>query len=247
MISGPDLAMYWRGEFLAANVFIGLNLVGALLLGMVVGYERSYNGRAAGMRTYGQVCMSSTALTVFVGYAPLWFGGAAAAQVSADPTRVVQGVVTGIGFLCAGVIVKDGLSVSGLTTAASLWAAAATGVLLGVELYGAALLLALLSMLSMTLVHQIERKLPGRAAFDVCLTFNENAAPAFEELVEVALAHGYRVVRESFSITFSDSQPLWRFGVMALDRSRSTSPALLAQELARSADVARFSIVPVRN
>jgi putative Mg2+ transporter-C (MgtC) family protein len=246
MISGGELALYWSGEFLAANAFIGLNLIGALLLGMVVGYERSYNGRAAGMRTYGLVCMSSTALTVFVGYAPLWFGGTVP-QVSVDPTRVIQGVVSGIGFLCAGVIMKDGLSVSGLTTAASLWAAAATGVLLGVELYGAALLLALLSMLSMTLVHQIERKLPGRAAFDVSLTFKENAAPEFEELVRVALAHGYRVARESFSITFSDSQPLWRFGVMALDRSRSTSPALLAQELARSADVARFSIVPVRN
>jgi putative Mg2+ transporter-C (MgtC) family protein len=246
MISARHLALYWSGDFLVANAFIGLNLIGALLLGMVVGYERSYNGRAAGMRTYGLVCMASTALTVFVGYAPLWFGGAVP-QVSADPTRVVQGVVTGIGFLCAGVIVKDGLRVSGLTTAASLWAAAATGVLLGVELYAAALLLALLSMLSMTLVHEIERKLPGRAAFDVCLTFHRDAAPAFEEMVNVALAHGYRVLRESFSVTFSDSQPLWRFSVVALDRSRSTSPALLAQELARSDDVARFSIVPVRN
>ena len=246
MIAGRDLALYWSGDFLAANAMIGINLLGALLLGMVVGYERSYNGRAAGMRTYGLVCMSSAALTVFVGYAPLWFGGADP-QASADPTRVIQGVVSGIGFLCAGVIVKDGLSVSGLTTAASLWAAAATGVLLGVELYAAALLLALLSMLSMTLVHEIERKLPGRAAFDVCLTFHRDAAPTFEEMVNVALTHGYRVLRESLSITFSDSQPLWRFSVVALDRSRSTSPAMLAQELARSQDVARFSIVPVRN
>lgn len=51
-----DLQHYWSGSFLAANAFIGLNMVGALLLGMLVGYERSYNGRAA-----------STALTVFVG------------------------------------------------------------------------------------------------------------------------------------------------------------------------------------
>jgi putative Mg2+ transporter-C (MgtC) family protein len=246
MISARHFAMYWSGDFLAANAFIGLNLVGALLLGMVVGYERSYNGRAAGMRTYGLVCMAATALTIFVGYAPLWFGGTAS-QASPDPTRVVQGIVSGIGFLCAGVIVKDGLSISGLTTAASIWAAAATGVLLGVELYGAALLLALLSMLSMTLVHEIERKLPGRAAFDVCLSFQRDAAPGFEELVATALSHGYRVQRDSFSITFSDSLPLWRFSVVALDRSRSTSPALLAQELARSHEVLRFSIVPVRN
>lgn len=50
---------YWSGSILAANGFIGLNLVGALLLGMLVGYERSYQGRAAGMRTYGLVCMAS--------------------------------------------------------------------------------------------------------------------------------------------------------------------------------------------
>ena len=66
---------YWSGDFLAANGFIGLNLLGALLLGMLVGYERSYQGRAAGMRTYGLVCMASTALTVFLGFAPLWYGG----------------------------------------------------------------------------------------------------------------------------------------------------------------------------
>src|SRR5271165_714558 len=121
---------YWSGEFLAANAFIGVNLAGALLLGMLVGYERSYQGRAAGMRTYGLVCMASTALTIFVGFAPLWYGGSPS-QAAGDPTRVVQGVVTGIGFLCAGVIVKDGMSIRGLTTAASIWTVAATGVLLG--------------------------------------------------------------------------------------------------------------------
>lgn len=94
-----------------------------------MGYERSYNGRASGMRTYGLVCMASTALTVFVGYAPLWYGGAAT-RVAPDARRIVQGVVTGVGFVCAGVIVKDGLNVSGLTTAASIWAASAVGVLL---------------------------------------------------------------------------------------------------------------------
>ena len=109
MTSPQSLQHYWSGDFLAANGFIGLNLLGALLLGMLVGYERSYNGRAAGIRTYGLVCMASTALTVFVGHAAFWYGGSAG-QVSADPTRVVQGVVTGIGFLGAGVIVKDGLA-----------------------------------------------------------------------------------------------------------------------------------------
>lgn len=67
----------WSGSFLAANAFIGPNLVAALLLGTLVGYERSFNGRAAGMRSNGPACWASTALTVFVGHAPLWYGGSA--------------------------------------------------------------------------------------------------------------------------------------------------------------------------
>lgn len=241
-----DLQHYWSVGFLAANAFIGLNLVGALLLGMLVGYERSYNGRAAGMRTYGLVCMASTALTVFVGHAPFWYGGTAG-HIAADPTRVVQGVVTGVGFLGAGVIMKDGLSISGLTTAASIWAASAIGVLLGVGFYAAAILLALLCMASMSLLHRLEAKLPGRSTLEVCLTFGAVGPPTFEELAAQAEAHGYRVLRDSLRITFSDSRPVWRFCVVALDRSRATSPVLLAAELATSDGVASFSIVPVRN
>lgn len=247
MMTTHSLAMYWNGDFLAANAFIGVNLVGALLLGMAVGYERSFNGRAAGMRTYGLVCMASTALTIFVGYAPLWYGGAANGNGIPDATRIVQGVVTGIGFLCAGVIVKDGLNISGLTTAASIWAASAIGVLLGVGLYASALLLAALCMLSMTLVHHIEQSLPGRASFDVTLTFRHDATPRLEDLVNIAQTHGYRVVPASIGFSFNDNHPVWRLCVVALDRSRATSPALLAHELAHSDDVTRFSIVPMRH
>jgi putative Mg2+ transporter-C (MgtC) family protein len=246
MLTAKALELYWSGEFLGANAFIGLNLLGAMLLGMAVGYERSYNGRAAGMRTYGLVCMASTALTIFVGFAPLWYGGASHDMIP-DATRVVGGVVTGIGFLCAGVISKEGLNITGLTTAASIWAASAVGVLLGVGFYASALVLAALCMLSMTLVHQIEKTLPGRASFDVTLTFRRDAAPEFDELAGVAKAHGYRAVPGSFSFSFSDNNPVWHFCVVALDRSRSTSPAQLAHELAKSEDITCFSIVPMRN
>ena len=241
-----DLHHYWSGEFLAANAFIGLNIAGALLLGMLVGYERSYNGRAAGMRLYGLVCMASTALTVFVGHASLWYGGTAG-HLPADPTRVVQGVVTGIGFLGAGVIMKDGLSISGLTTAASIWAVAAIGVLLGVGFYAAALLLAVLCTLSMSILHRLEASLPGRSTLEVSLSFRPPGPPTFADLIQLAEARGYRVLHDSLRITFSDSQPLWRFYIVTLDRAKATSPALLAQELAASDGVASFSIVPVRN
>ena len=240
------LENYWGPDLLRANAFIGLNLIGALLLGILVGYERSYQGRAAGMRTYGLVCMASTALTVFVGFAPLWYGGSSA-QITPDPTRVVQGVVTGIGFLCAGVIMKDGLSIRGLTTAASIWAVSAIGVLLGVGFYAAALLLALLSTLSMSSLHRLESTLPGRSTLDIQLTFRQSFQPNIDDLARIAEARGYRVMRDSLTINFSENQPLWRFAAMAVERSRAVSPAQLAEELAANRGISSFRIVPVRN
>lgn len=240
------LRQYWCGDLLAANALIGLNLAGALLLGMLVGYERSYQGRAAGMRTYGLVCMASTGLTIFVGFVPLWYGGSEA-TIGSDPTRVVQGVVTGIGFLCAGVIVKDGPSIRGLTTAASLWAVSAVGVLLGVGFYAAALLFALLCTLSMSLIQRLEARLPGRTTLNIAVNFREGLQPKLDELTLVAEGRGYRLLRESLTITYADRRALWRFDVIARDRARAVSPALLAEELAGDEGIANFTIMPVRN
>ena len=237
---------YWTPEILASNASMGAHLLAALILGILVGYERTYKGRAAGMRVYGLVCMASAALTVFVGYARLWYGGSPT-EVSVDPTRLVQGIVSGIGFLCAGVIMKDGFTISGLTTAASIWAVAAIGVLIGVGFYGVAVLLAVLCMLSMSLLRDVEAKLPGRTTLDVSLTFRVGTPPSFERLAAAAEARGYQLLRESLTITFADQSSVWRFGAVALDRSRAASPALLAQELSSWEDVAGFAIAPLRH
>ena len=77
-IWNSTLSAYWSATQVSANLAIFLTLAGALLLGLIVGYERTYHGRAVGMRTYGLVCMSSAALTTFVGYPTLWYGGHAA-------------------------------------------------------------------------------------------------------------------------------------------------------------------------
>jgi putative Mg2+ transporter-C (MgtC) family protein len=236
----------WNDPVLRANVSIVLTLLGALGLGMLVGYERSYRGRAAGMRTYGLVCMSSAALMVVIGYGSMWYDGIPGA-FRADPTRVVQGVVTGIGFLCAGVIIKDGLSVRGLATAASIWTVSAVGVLFGAGFHVAAVAFALLCALSMSLLHRLEHRLPGRNTLDLNLTFREGFRPSMDEFVALAGVRGYRVLHDSLTITFADNQPVWRLAVIAVERSRALSPSLLAEELSGFEGVARFSITPVRN
>ena len=89
LLSFDSLSAYWSMPIIEANIIIFLNLVGALLLGLLVGYERSYHGRAAGMRTYGLVCLASAALTVIVGYSGLWYGGHAMDAAYPDVTRVI--------------------------------------------------------------------------------------------------------------------------------------------------------------
>src|SRR5689334_17412209 len=123
---------------------VAQHLVAALLAGAVIGTERSIRGRAAGFRTHTLVCMASSALMLVTLYelrlAALIPGDA----VRIDPTRMAQGIMTGIGFLGAGVIFKEGLTVRGLTTAASIWTTASIGILMGIGLYSAGALATIL-------------------------------------------------------------------------------------------------------
>ena len=177
MPTSDTLASFWSAPMVVANMLVFLNLLGALLLGLLVGYERSYHGRAAGMRTYGLVCMASAALTVIGGYSGAWFGGAHQAAMTGDTTRVIQGIVTGIGFLCAGVIMREGFNISGLTTAASLWATSVIGILVGVGFYAAAMALAGLSAVSMMWISRLETWLPSRQAVAITLRFRPGVVP----------------------------------------------------------------------
>ncbi|RMI31214.1 MgtC/SapB family protein [Nocardia stercoris] len=99
-------------------------------LGMVIGIERQYRARMAGLRTNALV---ATGATLFVLLSANGFHGG-----SADPTRVAAQIVSGIGFLGAGVIMREGLSVRGLNTAATLWCSAAIGALAGAGMYATA-------------------------------------------------------------------------------------------------------------
>ncbi|HEY2060059.1 MAG TPA: MgtC/SapB family protein [Amycolatopsis sp.] len=100
-------------------------------LGAVIGFERQYRARMAGLRTNALVAVGAT---LFVLLSAHGFGGLSGTG-DADPTRVAAQIVSGIGFLGAGVILRDGLNVRGLNTAATLWCAAAVGSLAGAGLY----------------------------------------------------------------------------------------------------------------
>lgn len=246
-LSLGSLASYWSIDQIAASLLVFMNLFGALLLGLVVGYERSYHGRAAGMRTYGLVCMASAGLTVIAGSPAAWFGGHAHVVAVADPTRVIQGIVTGIGFLGAGVIMREGMNISGLTTAASLWASSAIGILVGVALYPAAILLTLLSAGVMMWGSRLEAWLPSRPAIGVVLHTRRNMPPRIDLLRESALRRGYEVAQGSISINYREGEAEWRFVVTAIHKNTAAPITALAEELANFEGVVSFNLTFARN
>ncbi|SCX20735.1 putative Mg2+ transporter-C (MgtC) family protein [Mycolicibacterium fluoranthenivorans] len=107
---------------------IALRIAAGAGLGAAIGLERQWRSKMAGLRTNALVSLGSALFVLMGAYA---FG-------AGDPTRVAAQVASGIGFLGAGVIIKQGASISGLNTAATLWASAAVGTLVGAGMYGAA-------------------------------------------------------------------------------------------------------------
>lgn len=247
LLEFQSLASYWSQPELAINFFIFINVLGALLLGLVIGYERSYHGRAAGMRTYGLVCMASAALTVIAGYPNYWYGGVATISSGVDPTRVIQGIVTGIGFLGAGVIMKEGFSISGLSTAASIWTSSAIGIMMGIGFYGAAILLAFLSVICMMWVSQLENWLPSHKALVITIQFRKEFTPNGQMLSDAIRDCGYELSVESLSIKLKDERSEWHFIVIAQSKHSGIPLEILAHRLKLIDGIDNFALHHARN
>jgi len=246
MPSYEILSSYWSTSQLVTNGVILLNLLGALALGLLVGYERSYHGRAAGMRTYGLVCMASCALTVVAGYPSFWFGGGVV-HALVDPTRVIQGIVSGIGFLGAGVIMREGFNISGLTTAASLWASSVIGVLVGLGFYLSAMGLALFCAMAMMYLTRVENWLPSRHAVAITMRFRTGFMPDEKALRAMALARGYEIALGSLMVACEAHKQEWRFVAIALDKRSGAPLTALAAELNTFDGVDGFQLTHARN
>jgi putative Mg2+ transporter-C (MgtC) family protein len=112
----------------------------AAVLGGAIGFERELRDREAGLRTHLLVCLGSALFTIVSAYGFREFLTSGDQVIRADPTRIAAQIVTGIGFLGAGAIIRQGLTVRGLTTAATLWVSAAIGIAAGAGYYSGAVL-----------------------------------------------------------------------------------------------------------
>ncbi len=128
-----------------------LRLLLSVIFGGAIGYVREIKRKAAGLRTHILVCLGSTIFTIVSIMV-------AQGSPTVDPSRIAAGVVTGIGFIGAGAIFQSGGSVKGLTTAASIWVAAAIGVAAGAGLYEVATFSTLLALIVIQLLQVVEKK-----------------------------------------------------------------------------------------
>lgn len=132
-----------------------LKLALAIVLGAIIGFEREYKNRPAGLRTNILVCLGATlvqiiSIEIFNNYHQL---------SNVDPARLGAQVISGIGFLGAGTIIREGANIKGLTTAASLWVVACIGLAIGQGIYVPAILAAILSFITLTALRGIEGRM----------------------------------------------------------------------------------------
>jgi putative Mg2+ transporter-C (MgtC) family protein len=169
-----------------SNWEIALRLLTAAALTGAIGLEREFRERSAGLRTHILVGVGAALFTLVSAYAWSDFIFDRSKGTAFDPTRIAAQIVTGIGFLGAGAIIRQGLSIRGLTTAAGLWVVAAIGTAAGAGFYAAALITTAIVFVALGPFRWLEGWLSrlrreGRA-FDIRLRRNESITPVLNLL-----------------------------------------------------------------
>jgi putative Mg2+ transporter-C (MgtC) family protein len=172
----------------------------ALLAGSLIGLERTFHGRPAGIRTHSLVCMSSTLLMLLSVFQWELLASAPIETIRVDPTRMAQGIMTGIGFLGAGVILKESLTIRGLTTAASIWLTASVGVVIGMGLYFAGFLALLFALLVLIVFRRIEHFIPTQQYGHLIVSFSRENHLTEDELRKLIDEHAFNCFDISYCL-----------------------------------------------
>jgi putative Mg2+ transporter-C (MgtC) family protein len=217
-------------------------LLFALLAGGIIGLERAIHGREAGFRTHTLVCVSSSLLMLLMAYQWQLIPQQYIETIRTDPTRMAQGIMTGIGFLGAGVIIKEGLTVRGLTTSASIWMTAAIGIVVGMGFYEPAFYATLITVMTLSMFRWIESKIPSMKYAQLSVRFLRSNQYADEDSLRGLIKEhdiksfeaGYQLGDQGRAFTYQ----------MTLRTKDMKNFRRLAQSLMEMDDVHEFRITP---
>ncbi|PIR44883.1 MAG: hypothetical protein COV10_02295 [Candidatus Vogelbacteria bacterium CG10_big_fil_rev_8_21_14_0_10_51_16] len=146
--------IYMEIQIVSGTLDVFLRLLVALMLGAFVGVQRSLAHKTAGMRTYALISMASSVLVIFGELLLQHYTGSG----QGDPTRIIAGIVQGVGFVGAGMIIFRDHHINGLTTAVGLWVATTIGMASGLGLYGIALIITILTLFVFSVMWFLEEK-----------------------------------------------------------------------------------------
>jgi putative Mg2+ transporter-C (MgtC) family protein len=184
---------------------LSVRLVVAALLGLAVGFEREIHGHPAGLRTHMLVAVGSGLFTVLSAYGFAGVEGSIANVAPIDPTRIAAQIVSGIGFLGAGAILKDGIVIRGLTTAASLWATSAVGMAAGAGEYVIAGVATATILVSLWPINALAERLHGTAVPEVQLRLSLERLESLGEVTKILVGHRLEVGQISTQRVGKDS------------------------------------------
>jgi putative Mg2+ transporter-C (MgtC) family protein len=213
----------------------------ALLIGGLIGFERTFHGRPAGFRTHSLVCIASALLMLVTVYQSDWMTSTPIDTIRTDPTRMAQGIMTGIGFLGAGVIFKEGLTVRGLTTAASIWMTAAIGILVGVGFYLPAIIGSVATLIVLSVFRAVEAWLPSEFYAHHTIRFEREAIIPEPELRNLIGEHGFTIANLSHRLTEMGKVFEYRMVIRTRDRNAAER---LSQHLCALPGIIEFRITP---
>ncbi len=216
-------------------------IMAALALGAVIGFERGFHGRPAGLRTHALVCLSSSLLMLVTVFQSSWMIQVPVEAIRTDPTRMAQGIMTGVGFLGAGLIFKEGANVHGLTTAASIWMTSALGILIGIGFYAPAAIGAIATLIVLSGFRRLEARLPRVFYAHLTVKFGRESVLSEDVLRGLIREQGFTAL--SFSHRLTDGGKAFEYR-RTIRSGRRHSTDGLSRELRQLPQVSDFRISP---
>ncbi len=221
-----------------------LPLIGSLIAGALIGAEREVNGKPAGLRTHTLVCFSSSLMTLVALLMDDWSADLPeGTQIVSDMSRMPHAILTGIGFLGAGVIFREGASVHGLTTAASLWLTAALGITFGTGLLELGVIGTTIALLVLMLLRIAQGLAPLRPQFRLEVMVSADSPLDANRLQALLARQGLRA--GPLSLQQDRVSGYRHYKLFVAVRDRQFDAEALAQRIGQEPAVTEIAIIPM--
>jgi putative Mg2+ transporter-C (MgtC) family protein len=221
-----------------------VRLLAAWAAGSIIGIERSFHAKPAGFRTHSLVCLASALLMIVTTHQWQWIGNVPMETLRADPQRIAQGIMTGIGFIGAGAIFRDRLVIRGLTTAASVWVTAALGILFGIGFYYPAVLATVITLVTLIGLRWVEGRMPMQIHALHELRFARDQAMHEDDVRALLQHHGFGIANISYRLDQEGRIFEYRMTIFTLD---GKNLGRLAHTLSGLPNILEFRISPAED